>query len=288
MIALIVNPVAGTGFALKTLEQLKAELDQRAVDYRVEMTEGPGDAEKIARALAADDTVDAVWSVGGDGTAFETACGLMGTDKPMGIIPAGTGNDFIKTVRIPSEPLAAMEFILHTDPRPVDIGRLGEGSFLNVCGTGFDVTVLDYAAKAKKYCRGMLPYLIGLLQAIFTFKPVEVTMTIDGQERRERLMICSVANGRYIGGGIPICLPAQPDDSKLDAVIVKAMPRWRIPFYLPGLLTGKLLNYSVAEHVRCDSVQLEAKNMRLNVDGEIFSMDEASFGIRPGALKLYW
>ena len=288
MMTLIVNPAAGSGYARKVAPQLQAELDKRAIVHETLYTQYPGHATELARASAAQAGCTAVLAVGGDGTAYEVACGLLNTGKPLGIVPAGTGNDFIKTIRAPANPLAALEFILNGTPRPVDVGRLNERLFLNVCGTGFDVTVLDYAQSAKRYVRGLLPYLVGLVRAIFHYRPVPVRILADGEALRQDVLVCSIANGRFIGGGIPICPVADPGDGWLDLVTVDHVPRWRIPRYLPALLLGRILQIPAAHHRLCKALTLESPGMRLNVDGEIFSMDRAVFSILPGKLMLYW
>lgn len=160
--------------------------------------------------------------------------------------------------------------------------------FLNVCGTGFDVTVLDYMQAAKKHFRGLLPYMIGLLRGIVHHKPVHVRFVVDGKAQEKDVLLCSVANGRFIGGGIPVCPDAAPDDGLLDAVIVENRPRWQIPFYLPGLMMGKIDRFKVTTHVRCRNMQVVSKGMRLNVDGEIFQLDSVDFSVLPGKLLLYW
>ena len=288
MITLIVNPTAGTGLALKVTEQLKAALTEKRIPFRIWLTERPGHATELARKAAADPECGAVWSVGGDGTGFETACGMAGTGKPFGMIPAGTGNDFIKSLQTPREPMAAMDFILSHEPRPVDIGVLNGGSFLNVCGTGFDVTVLDYAASLKARFKGLTPYLLGLIKAIRHARPFRVTLEVDGERLERELMICTVANGRFIGGGIPICPAAEPGDGLLDLVMVRSQSRLQIVRRLPGLLTGRILNWSITEHRLCREVRILDSGLRYNVDGEILSMDAPCFGVRPGGLLMYW
>lgn len=288
LLTLIVNPTAGNGYALKMEEPIRQELEKRGVAHTMLRTEYPGHATALALRAAQDADCTGVVSVGGDGTAFEVACGLMGTDAPLGVIPAGTGNDFVKTVGIPRKPMAALEKILSCAPRPVDVGSMNDRLFLNVCGTGFDVTVLDYTVEAKKYVRGILPYLVGLVRAIAHYKPVHVRMEADGQIHERDVLICSVANGRFIGGGIPICPDAAPDDGLLDLVVVETRPRWMIPFYLPGLLMGKVLTFGETSHCRCRRVEIVSPGMRLNVDGEILSLDAASFSVQPGRLMLYW
>lgn len=288
MLTFIVNPVAGNGYALKIEPQLQEEMARRKLACRFFHTNAPGHATELARLAAQDEGCTGVVAVGGDGTSFEVACGLMNTGVPMGIIPAGTGNDFIKTVGIPGKPLDALAFLLAHPARPVDVGGLNDRLFLNVCGTGFDVTVLDYTIAAKKYVRGILPYLVGLIRGIVHYRPVYVRFDTDGHTEEREVLICSVANGRFFGGGIPICPEAAASDGMLDLVVVEHKPRWLLPFLVPSLLMGRVLKFPFTTHKRCKSIDLYSKNMRLNVDGEVFNFEEAHFSILQGALTLFW
>ena len=288
MLTFIVDPAAGNGFAIKTEALLKAELARRGVEAAFVRTERAGHATDLAREAASQPGCTGVVAVGGDGTSYEVACGLMGTKAPLGIIPAGTGNDFIKTVGIPKKPMAALELILNSKPRPVDVGRMNERLFLNVSGTGFDVTVLDYTLAAKKYVKGILPYLVGLVRAIRHYRPVHVRFTVDGMTEERDVLFCCVANGRFFGGGIPICPDAAPDDGAFDFIVVENKPRWMIPFYVPGLLMGRVLKFPFTTHRRCRTLKLESENMRLNMDGEIITLDEASYELLSNELMLFW
>ena len=284
--AFILNPVAGTGFSLKAMEGLEAALREKNVEYRVFRTERPGHGTELAAKLASDPEVLAVAAVGGDGTAGEVAAGLCGTDKPMGIIPAGTGNDFIKSVGIPNDPRRALDILLTCAPQPTDTGEVNGEFFLNVCGTGFDVTVLDYAEAEKAKHRGLTPYLLGLVKANFHYRSVRLKITDETGVTEGRFLVCTVANGRFIGGGIPICPAADPSDGLLDLVLVRHVPRRRIPLYLPGLMMGRDLNFRITTHRRVRSVTFEGEKLRVNIDGEIRTMDGAEFRIRPGSLRL--
>ncbi len=288
MLTFIVNPVAGNGYALKIEPQLRQEMARRGLGCRFVHTNAPGNATELAKIAAQEKSCTGVVAVGGDGTSFEVACGLMNSGIPLGIIPAGTGNDFIKTVGLPSKPMDALNFILTHSARPVDVGGLNDRLFLNVCGTGFDVTVLDYTIAAKKHFRGILPYLIGLIRGIVHYKPVYVRFSGDGRTEERKVLICTVANGRFIGGGIPICPEATANDGLLDLVVVEHKPRWLLPFLVPSLLMGRVLKFPFTTHRRCKSIDLYSKNMRLNVDGEILNLDEAHFSILQGSLSLFW
>ena len=285
-LAFIVNPAAGNGYALRVQENLETVLREKGAEYRMFRTERRGHGTELAAQLAADSEVKAVISVGGDGTAGEVAAGLCGTVKPMGIIPAGTGNDFIKSVGIPNDAQRALEILLTCEPQATDTGTVNGEFFLNVCGTGFDVTVLDYAESEKQKHRGLTPYLLGLLKAIFHYQSISIRVRFDQDEKDGRFLVCTVANGRYIGGGIPICPAADPADGLLDLVMIRHVPRRRIPLYLPGLMMSRDLRFRVTTHRRVRSVTFEGKNLRVNIDGEIRSMDGAEFRISPASLQL--
>lgn len=288
MYTFIVNPAAGSGRAQKAMSMIENEMGARAIRYRMLITERPGHATELAREASGMEGCQSVIAVGGDGTAYEVACGLLDSGVPMGIIPVGTGNDLIKTVGIPADPLRALDYVLTHPARPVDVGQLNDRLFLNVSGTGFDVQVLECMEDAKKVFHGIWPYLIGIVRAIFRYRAVHVAWTVDGVTEEQDVLLCAVANGRYIGGGIPICPVAEPDDGLLDLIVVQNKPRWMIPFYLPGLLMGKVLGFSFTSHRRCTAVTMRSPGMHLNIDGEVQAVDEVRFSVMPGRLMLHW
>ncbi len=285
----IINPTAGNHRAKKTAAQILTRLSELGVEHQAFYTEYPGHAEALAR-QSVEQGARTVLSIGGDGTAFEVARGLMNSKTFLGIIPAGTGNDFIKSLLLPDKPLAILDFILSHPARPVDVGIINGQIFINVCGVGFDVSVLDYSIKAKKYVRGMLPYLWGVIQTIIHYSSSDITLSIDGQQiLSKELLICSIANGRFIGGGMPISPKSEIDDGFLDIVVIKNVTRTRMIRYLPGLLSGKILSFKdtssfCGKHVTVSS----PKPMRFNVDGEIIPFDQVDLDIIPQALHVYW
>ena len=288
MIAVIVNPVAGNGLAQTIGKKVAAMLTERGIEHSIHYTERAGHATELARA-AAQQGVETVLSVGGDGTLNETAAGLVGTQTSLGIIPAGTGNDFIKVLGTPKKWDEALNYVLTYPAHPLDTGTVNDSFFINVCGAGFDVMVLDYANKAKKHARGIWPYLYGVLAAIKAFKPFEMTVEIgDDLRLHGKYMICTIANGSTIGGGIPIMPLAQVDDGFLDVMVVDTVPAWRIVFFLPAILGGTLLKKKIAHHYRTKTCSLTSHGMRLNMDGEIVPMEHARFACKPASLLAHW
>lgn len=289
MIELIVNPIAGGGLARKIAAKAAEKLKERSIAFEMHTTERPGQATELARE-AAQRGCETVIAFGGDGTVSETAAGLRGTKTALGIIPSGTGNDFIKSAGIPKQWEQALDFILTHPARPVDSGVLNERFFLNECGTGFDVMVLDFAEQVKNRLHGMLPYLYGVVRAVAAFRPIPMHIEIGDEVVLDgSYMVCAIGNGSFIGGGIPIVPSADLTDGLLDVLVVDAVPRWRIPFYLPALLKGTLhTKKSVTHRYLVPRCVLKCEHMRLNIDGEILPMDEARFLCESDALLLHW
>ena len=284
---IICNPIAGNGGARQTARQIEKTLSDRKVPFRLTYTDFPGHATELAQ-KAARDSAKTVAAVGGDGTLLEVATGLRHTETALGVIPAGTGNDFAKTVRIPKDTMAALDAMLALPARPTDTVRINERMFLNETGTGFDVMVLDYAEKAKRHVQGLLPYLYGVIRTIFHFQSVRLSLSVDGAPAEEKeLLVLGAGNGRFIGGGIPIAPEAVPDDGLLDVVLVDRMSKCRMLSVLAGLLKGKILSFPETTFVRARKLVIEGKGLRVNIDGEILPMDRAEIEIDPASLLIH-
>ena len=286
-IHIICNPVSGGSRGLKALDRVKTVLRGKGIPFAVSLTEGPRHAETLA--LAAGETkADRLLVIGGDGTLSEAAAGAVGAGLPMGIIPAGTGNDFVKTVDIPMDPDGALGCFLAGSPKDTDALRLNDRLVLNEAGTGFDVMVLEYARHAKRFVKGLLPYLYGVIQTIFRFRSVHLTYQADDSAPVTRdVLVIGAGNGRFIGGGIPIAPEADPADGLMDFVLVEKMKKGRMLSVLPGLLQGKILTFPETEFTRVKKLILEGAGLVMNIDGEIVPMERVSLEVLPGALKLF-
>lgn len=286
MLYVICNPTAGNGRARKTGEMIQKALEKKGLEYEFHWTENPGHATALAK-NAQNAGAETVLAVGGDGTAFEVARGLLGGPCALGVIPAGTGNDFIKTLGLPKRPEEALEYVLSHPAEKTDVGEINGALFLNEIGTGFDVSVLEHAAKAKRFVRGILPYFYGVLRTIVHFHSIPVTYSVDGAAPvTADAFVVGVANGGIIGGGIVIAPGARADDGLLDVVIVEKIAGRSLLPRLIGLMKGKILTFPETRHFRAVSVEFSSPGQRLNVDGEIIPAPSASIRILPGALLI--
>lgn len=298
MITLLVNPVAGGGKAKKVAISVIERLNELNLPHRVWETTRPNEAKELAEKAAkeymqAKENNVMLLSIGGDGTFLEVVQGTLGSELPVASLPAGTGNDFLKSLKLPAEPMAALEHILNAKVRKIDIGKVNDLLFANECGAGFDVTVLDYANQYRQKIRGPLSYLLGVFRAIFAHNSAAMIIKADGKEVfRGKCLVFSVANGKYIGGGIPISPEADVESGKLELIGVRHCSKPRICTYLPGLLLGKILTFKVTSvHCRADHVTVcpmdPKQTLRVNIDGEIRDLPQCEFSILPHSLPIH-
>ncbi len=299
MITLLVNPVAGGGRAKNVANMAAKHLDELNLPYRVWETHRPGEAKTLTEAAAkeyqaAPAAKEMLISIGGDGTFLEVVQGALGSELPIASLPAGTGNDFLKSLKVPLDPKEALEHILNASVRRIDIGKVNDLLFANECGAGFDVTVLDYANRYRQKIHGSISYLMGVVQAIFNHRSASMVIEADGQEVfAGSCLVFSVANGKYIGGGLCISPEADVSSGKLELVVLQNCPRPRMLFqYLPGLLGGKILQFKdTVVHCRADCIRVrpmeQGQSLRVNIDGEIRDMAECEFNILPHTLPIH-
>ena len=282
---IIWNPVAGNGASLKAYAAVTGALDAAGVPFTAAKSAYPGHAAELAReALAAGHT--RIVSLGGDGTAREVAMGVCHTEATMGIIPCGTGNDMVRPLGIPTDPLKALDIVLHGERRRMDAAMANDELFFNVAGFGFDVDVLDYTELyKKKYKNGSLAYLRGLLRAVSSLSNRKTTLSWAGGTAEYNALMVAAANGTHIGGGMMVAPEADPFDGTLSVCVMHDVTKGLLLTYLPRFLQGKRLN---AKHVTYfHATELTAvcePASRIQVDGEVMPGTPVTFRILPAAL----
>ena len=221
MLHIIANPLSGGGKGKETAVLIENELNRRKILHILEYTQYRGHALELARRAALSDA-EAIVALGGDGTFFEVLNGMAGIDKPLGLISAGRGNDFIRSAAISPEPIKALETILSGNTRRIDCININGTRCLNVAGTGLDVDILMRANKYKARLKGGFSYYLALIVSLMVF-PFRRFAFIpdDGEKRVEEGLMVSLANGRSCGGGLKVAPEAALDDQYIDFVIIK-------------------------------------------------------------------
>ena len=285
MLYFIVNETAGSGAGAEVFRRLSALLEEKKIPFRYDRTEAPGHAVELA-SRAVESGAEEIACVGGDGTLSEVVNGIAGRFVTLYFVPCGTGNDFVKVLGLPKDPVDALMAQLSGVPARIDLGRLNDRYFINVSGSGFDVEVLRQAARFKKLGKGILPYLMGIFAALRLFRPLPVEIDLDGKKEETEVTIFSVGNGCYIGGGMKAVPHALPDDGLFDVVIAKRFSRPEIMKMLSRFISGKHTTLPGVREFRCRKISFRCPGMVLDVDGELIPTDDACYEILPGALGI--
>ena len=282
---IIANTTAGNSAGGKILQDVKELLERREIPFHTEVTKESGHAAVLAdRSLEAG--YGGIVCIGGDGTLSEVVNGLAGRPARLYFVPCGTGNDFVRVLGLPADPLKALEAQLEGKPRYIDVGQAGEYYFLNVSGGGFDTEVLRQAEHFKRLGKGIIPYFLGILAALRSFRPLDVELEIRGRTLRKQLTIFAVGNGRYYGGGMKAVPGAEIDDGFFNVVLADKVGRFRILRLLGSFISGKHTGLPEVREFRCRELTVSCPGMTVNLDGELVEMDQVHYKILPGALEV--
>ena len=288
MYHIIVNPKGGKGKSLKALKKVSQILSDNNVQFEVHYTERAGHATEIARELSHEADCK-ILVMGGDGSFNEVLCGIENFENvTLGLVPCGTGNDFVRASGHPTNIKKAMDVILKNQPQYVDYIQLSHGRSLNVLGVGMDVDVLLKYASMKG--KGTIKYYMALFHTLAHAKFHHLRITVDDGEPMERsVFMIGIGNGKYIGGGMPVCPDAQIDDGKLSIVVINELPKNKILGAALKFLKGTHIKLAAAEVFEGKKVLVEIlDDSQFEADGEILSpMPQLEAQIVSNQLKIF-
>ena len=277
-VAVVLNPASGGGAGRRQRPLIERGLAERGVTATVYETNASGDAERVARNLSESGSAVVV-AAGGDGTIHEVANGLMrarvAQRGTLGVIPVGTGNDFVKVVPGARTFEQAIATIAQGRIQQFDVGRVRwhdqDEYFVNGMGTGIDVEVVRQLRKVPQL-PGPLKYLLGLLRALVYYKAVNLRAHLDEQRLEQRVMIIAVGNGICQGGGFYLAPEASPSDGQLDVCVVDRLSLLGIARVIPKVLRGTQKGDPAVLMRTARSIRFEAADERplfFHLDGEL-------------------
>ena len=299
----ILNPEAGKGTYIKPLtEKIQRFAQQQNTDAEWYLTRGAGDATRFVKAYCEQHGSARFIACGGDGTFNEVVNGVMAhPDSEAGIIPVGTGNDFCRNFP-KNTAFFDLDLQTVTDSIPCDVirylgvwnGQEREGYCANMFNIGFDCNVADKVLDIKKktFFGGSMAYFVSILWNLIQKKTTELLVKTDGKEyHRGKLLLTSIANGCYCGGGIKSNPWASLTDGRINVNIIKDISRFHFVSLLPSYMKGTHLTKKgierVIQSIHCKRLTVTpvSGEMRLCVDGEVITAGTTSFEIIPKKLR---
>lgn len=280
MIGIIVNPYAGNGRTIKKFPFIKKWLDDKKIKYEVVITENKEKGkEKFLEFLQ---KYERIVLVGGDGTLNSALqIGIeRKIDKLIGMIPLGSGNDFIRGIfdrKISFE--EKLERAFFGKPKEIDAGVLEAGDkkfiFLNGCGFGIDSQTAKKSEELKIF-KGILRYLISLFFVLKKFEPIPLKINSHDFNYEGEVTLITFGNGKYVGGGFKLTPLADPSDGKLDVSIIKKLSKIEILQKLPKAIMGTHINDPCCIYGYFGNpVEIEGKGDSIfHLDGEICEIKE--------------
>lgn len=300
----IVNPKSQGGKLGKRWTEL-ADTLARSFPFDEAITEGPGDATRLAReALRAG--AERIVAIGGDGTVNETVNGFfddtgapIAPDAAFALIPYGTGGDFRRTFHLPTDFAEAVKVVAEDHRKRIDVGRLsfratsGETAhrmFANIASFGVS-GVVDRLVNESGKKLGRLSFLWATARATLSYKNQRVQLVFDGKDRVEATInTVAIANGRYFGGAMMIAPDAEVDDGAFDVVAMGDLGFGDLLTSGRRLYKGTHLSMDKVSTRRAKVIEAEGVDpnavIELDIDGESPGRLPARFEIVPGALSM--
>ena len=272
----IVNPESAKGNAMKIIGNIEKVCKQEHIEYEVCYTLAQGDATRLAQSYKDEENI--IYAVGGDGTLSEVLNGVVGTKNKIGIIPAGSGNDFYRTVK----ELGKTEI-------ESDVGVINGKYFLNIACVGIDAEVANNVPlMKKKNVKVKNLYTASILYTFTHFKFKQIHFKSQEKDEKGNFTILSICNGRYYGGGYNISPKASLEDNNFDVYYINKLRLPSIINLLLKLKKGKLEQDKRTNHFKTNNITVTSEEpIRFNVDGETIENTKFEIKIIPKAIKIY-
>ena len=301
-VALAVNPTSGQGRGARAGAAAADHLGAAGLDVRwLTGDDAPDLAARVRATLAGDRSTrpEALVVVGGDGMVNLGVNAVAGTSLPLGIVPAGTGNDIARALGLPTDDVAAaagvlLQALADGSRRVVDAARCawrepagtsGSRWFAGVLGAGFDA-IVNERANGWRWPRGRAKYVGAMLRELPVFRPRAYTIELDGEVWATPAMLVTVGNGPSYGGGMRVCPDAELDDGLVDVMVVEPLSRPEFLRIFPRVYAGTHVEHPAVTVRRARSVTVAAAQIVGYGDGERFGPLPMTIDVVPRALHV--
>ncbi|MFC3776805.1 diacylglycerol kinase [Mycolicibacterium holsaticum] len=289
-VTVLTNPMSGHGSASHAAERAAARFAKRGVDVVAIVGRDAEHARRLVEGALERD-MDALVVVGGDGIISLALQVLAKTDIPLGIIPAGTGNDHAREFGIPrKDPEAAADVVVDGVTKTIDLGRIvgADGTnkwFGTVMAAGFDSLVTDRTNRMT-WPHGRMRYNLAIVAELSKLRLLPFRLCLDGREMDIELTLAAFGNTKSYGGGMLICPDADPTDGKLDVTMVASASRTKLIRLFPTVFKGTHVHLDEVSTARAQTITVDSPGINAYADGEYICPLPVEVSAVPAALKI--
>ena len=294
----IINPTSGNGSSQKKWPRIKALLKTNGFDFKYAFTEYSNHSFELIQ-NAVNQGFKNIICIGGDGTLHNIVNGIMTQSKVVttninvGVIPIGTGNDWVKTHHIPNDIEKAIQIIKNRNLKHQDIGAIERDNsnpvfFSNLAGIGFDGYVVSKVGNYKSF--GAVAYLLGALIGLFSFKNFNAITRLNSKAIRSKNVMILIGICQYSGGGMRLTKSPDPFDGLFDVSIAKDLSKIDIIKNISRLFSGSIVNHNKVENFKTSKISVEITDGStpfIQADGELIGTGPMKIRIVPKAFSFY-
>lgn len=230
-----------------------------------------------------------IYSVGGDGTLNSVIQYLVHTNHELVVIPLGTGNDFCRVLTNEKDPLKILKNSLIHQTKTIDVIQLNDYYYINSACFGLDSIIANHVHDTPHipFIPESKSYIVSIFQHVLQYSFEHVRMVSEGKcIYDEKMILCTVNNGCYYGGGFPITPQALLDDGYIDVCVVDHLPKWKIPYMIFFLLKKQLHKRKEVHYFKLKQLDVYCSTHCCNMDGEETFFDSCHFQVIPAAIKI--
>ncbi len=282
----IINPISGSGKGEKIISLVEQSDLINKFEIEICKTQCRGHAVELAKE-AVENNFYGVIAVGGDGTVNEVASSLVHSQTALGIVPVGSGNGLARHLKIPRNPMEAIQYLLTSKTEAIDTLKINDWFAVNVSGLGFDGYVAWLFDKAGK--RGLSSYTKIGMREYFSYPIADFKIEVDDQPITATAHMVVIANASQFGNAAIISPKSDLQDALMDLIIVKRPSLINIPLTFFRLFSGSLKPDSNIKMLQCKKLNVKSSRpLHLHVDGEPHEpLNELAVQMHPSSLKVF-
>ena len=285
MFFLLANPTSGAGRGSAVKKLVVSYLLERGIAFTDISGTSYESARTNLRSSLEKERPEALIVIGGDGMVHLAIQDLAESDIPLLLVPAGTGNDFARSLQINMDsPISCLDHALSSPTVEVDLGRIGSKFFAEILSTGFDSRVNERANRMRLSNR--IKYNLAMLLELPIFQPLDYEIIVDEVTFKKKAMLVAIANGASYGGGMRICPDADLSDGLFDVMFLEPVSKFEFIKVFPKVFKGTHISHPKVRIIRGRTVSINARAVAY-ADGERIGALPVTAEVAPKALRTW-